>query len=162
VKLLLFFHPDGKTAGEHIKLTQDVFGQCQAQGLPFFLEILNYPLGGTPYDPTDLVPRSVQMFLAAKIAADVFKLEYPGSAQACAQVTSLLGNTPWILLTKGEAYDTFKEGLTIATANGARGFLAGRSIWQDFVTVPSEQWPEFFETTVKKRFQEISRISVGS
>ncbi len=161
VKILLFFHPDGKTAQQQIALTRDVYTQCQANGLPFFLEILNYSLDDKPYDPTDLVPRSVAMFLEQKITAEVFKLEFPGSPAACQNVTELLGNTPWILLTKGETYEKFKEGLAVASTNGARGFLAGRSIWQDFATLPQDAWEQFFATTVKERFQEISEIALA-
>lgn len=159
VKLLLFFHPDGKTAAEQIALTRNVSEQCAAAGLPFFLEILNYSLNDVPYVQADLVPRSVNMFLDEKIHADVFKLEFPGTAETCKQVTEMLGATPWILLTKGDTYEGFVASLTVAAKNGARGFLAGRSIWQDFANLPAEKWPEFFSTVVVKRFKEISALA---
>jgi tagatose-1,6-bisphosphate aldolase len=159
VKLLLFFHPDGKTAKEQLALAKDVFSQCQKEGLPFFLEILNYSLTGNSYDPNELVPRSVEMFLKEGIHADVFKLEFPGSADSCDTVTKLLRETPWILLTKGETYDIFKQQLQVAMTRGARGFLAGRSLWQDFVGVPQDEWKKFFETTVVSRFEEICAIA---
>jgi tagatose-1,6-bisphosphate aldolase len=158
VKLLLFFHPDANTATAQLTLARDVYTQCKEQGLPFFLEILNYSLNDTKYDPSSLVPRSVEMFLAQGIEADVFKLEFPGSPEACKSVTELLGDTPWILLTKGASYEKFKEQLTVAIAHGARGFLAGRSLWQDFVEVPSAEWKTFFQTTVVSRFKEICAI----
>src|SRR3989344_6137358 len=149
VKLLLFFHPDARTAPRQIALAKGVYQQCQKAGLPFFLEILNYSLDGNPYDPSTLVPRSVKIFLEQGVAAEVFKLEFPGSAASCQEITPLLGDTPWILLTKGAPYGGFVAGLKVAAVNGARGFLAGRSIWQDFRSLPPDQWAQFFNTTVK-------------
>lgn len=159
VKLLLFFHPDAQTAGAQIELTKKVFEDCQANDLPFFLEILNYSLDNNPYDASKLVPQSVRIFLDHGIAAQVFKLEFPGNAQACAEITNMLGTTPWILLTKGASYDGFVAGLKIAIANGARGFLAGRSIWQDFAKLPQSEWEQFMNTTVRQRFNEICSIA---
>jgi sulfofructosephosphate aldolase len=159
IKLLLFYHPDSKSATRQIGVAKQVFEDCKKNELPFFLEILNYSLDGKPYTTSDLVPRSVKDFLHNGINADVFKLEFPGNADACAEVTTLLGKTPWILLTKGDTYDGFVASLKIAAANGARGFLAGRSIWQDFATLRQAEWANFIQTTVKKRFEEICRIA---
>lgn len=161
VKILLFFHPDAKTAQAQISLTRDVSRQCRQSELPFFLEILNYSLDGKPYVPEDIIPRSVKIFLEQDIEADVFKLEFPGNAAACQEVTRLLGVTPWILLTKGDTYEGFVSGLKVAAANGARGFLAGRSIWQDFATLPQQEWKSFFSSVVKERFQEICKIALA-
>jgi len=140
-------------------VAKNVFEDCKKNELPFFLEILNYSLDGNPYDTSDLVPRSVKDFLDNGITADVFKLEFPGTADACKTVTNLLGKTPWILLTKGATYEGFVASLKIAAANGARGFLAGRSIWQDFAKMRQAEWANFIATTVKKRFEEICRIA---
>jgi sulfofructosephosphate aldolase len=161
VKLLLFYHPEAKTAKRQRALTKQVLTDCRNAGLPFFLEILNYSLDDKPYDPSVLVPHSVSEFLADGIDAEVFKLEYPGNAASCQKVTDLLGETPWILLTKGETYEKFVTGLKIAIANGAKGFLAGRAIWQDFRGLPTSRWQKFFETTVTERFAEICRIAYG-
>lgn len=159
VKILLFFHPDAHTANQQIALTKSVYEDCKKNRLPFFLEILNYSLDGNAYDASVLVPRSVKIFLTHEIIADVCKLEFPGSAAACREVTGMLGQTPWILLTKGGTYEKFVDGLKVAMANGAGGFLAGRSIWQDFAHLPQNEWKRFFETTAAARFKEICRIA---
>ncbi len=162
VKILLFFHPDARTADQQIALTKKVYEDCKKNGLPFFLEILNYSLDGNPYDASALVPRSVKIFLEHGITADVFKLEFPGSAAACQEVTRMLGETPWILLTKGDTYEGFVAGLKVAIANGSRGFLAGRSIWQDFAQLPQEQWKQFFATIAVERFKKICDIALAN
>jgi len=161
VKILLFFHPDARTANAQIEVAKKVFEDCKQQDLPFFLELLNYSFDDKPYDASLLVPRSVKMFLDQGIIADVFKLEFPGNANACQDVSHMLGATPWILLTKGATYDGFVAGLKVAIANGARGFLAGRSIWQDFAKLPQSEWEHFMNTTVRDRFSEICSIALG-
>lgn len=159
VKLLLFYRPDGKTAASQRALAKRVFDDCRRYNLPFFLELLNYSLDDTPYDPALLVPRSVSDFLTDGIYADVFKLEYPGNAASCREVTRTLGTTPWILLTKGASYEQFVAGLKTAISNGAKGFLAGRSIWQDMMKIPQENRHDFIQDTVVKRFSEICSIA---
>jgi len=108
-----------------------------------------------------LVPRSVKNFLDNGVTAEVFKLEFPGTAEACKEITLFLGNTPWILLTKGDTYEGFVASLKVAAGSGARGFLAGRSIWQDFAKLPQNQWENFIATTVTARFKEICTIAGG-
>lgn len=159
VKLLLFFHPDARGANQQIATAKKVYDDCQKKELPFFLEILNYDLENNPYDPTIMVPASVEIFLGEGINASVFKLEFPGTAASCKRITELLGKTPWILLTKGEKYEKFIEGLKIAVASGAWGFLAGRSLWKDFALLPKAKWEEFFKTIVRQRFEEIVKIA---
>jgi tagatose 1,6-diphosphate aldolase len=160
VKLLLFYHPDASTAVKQMAVAKQVFDDCKKNNLPFFLEILNYSLDGKPYDTSDLVPRSVKQFLDNGITADVFKLEFPGMPGACQKVTNSLGSTPWILLTKGDTYEGFVASLKVAVTNGARGFLAGRSLWQDVTNLPQDQWEHFITTTVKTRFEEICKIAL--
>jgi len=160
VKLLLFYHPDTATAATQMTLAKTVFEDCKKNQLPFFLELLNYSLDGNLYNTSDLVPRSVKNFLDNGITADVFKLEFPGNADACREVTTMLGSIPWILLTKGDTYDGFVSSLKVAAENGARGFLAGRSIWQDFAKMRQGDWANFFATTVKSRFEEICKIAI--
>lgn len=158
IKILLFFHPEAKNAPDQLEIARKVYTGCQKEGLPFFFEILNYPLHGKPYDPSVLVPASVKFFLDNGIKADVFKLEFPGTGESCRKVTGMLGDIPWILLTKGADYEKFKEGLKIAAAGGASGFLAGRSVWQDVCLLPKDKWDGFFNTVVNARFKEISEI----
>ena len=160
VKILLFFHPDARTAASQIGVAKKVYEDCKQNGVPFFLELLNYSLDDKPYDTSLLVPRSVKMFLDQGITADVFKLEFPGTGAACQEISHMLGQTPWILLTKGATYDGFVAGLKVAIANGARGFLAGRSIWQDFAKLPQREWEHFMQTTVCDRFREICSIAL--
>lgn len=160
VKLLLYFNPYAESSMKQINTALDVLTDCQKEKMPLFLEIVTYPLPNTNVHKPELVLDSVNMFLEHGVNADVYKLEYPGDPAACLEITRLLKHIPWILLTKGDNYDKFKTELKIAIRNGASGFLAGRSLWQDFNKLPKEQWEEYFQTVAKERFQEIVNICV--
>jgi tagatose 1,6-diphosphate aldolase len=119
---------------------------------------VTYPLERANSHKAELVLDSVNYFLEYGLKPDVFKLEYPGDPIACSQISRLLKKTPWILLTKGDNFEKFKQDLITAVKNGASGFLAGRSLWQGFSKLPKEQWAEYFNTVAKERFTEIVRI----
>ena len=72
-------------------------------------------------------------------------------------------STPWILLTRGEKFDVFKEQLRTATKAGAIGFLAGRAVWQEYSEFKDDLAgkKKFLEETVKNRFREICDVVLG-
>jgi tagatose-1,6-bisphosphate aldolase len=158
IKILLFINPDSKTVQTQIDTAKKVLDDCRKENLPFFLEFLTYELPDIKYNLSESIISSLKLFLQNGVTPDVFKLEYPGDGNSCNEITKLLGSIPWILLTKAGEYDTFKNNLKVAVSNGATGFLAGRSLWKDFVDHPKSEWETFFMTKVKSRFGEISRI----
>jgi len=158
IKLLLYYHPQAPTREHQLRIGKEVLDACQKAGLPLFLEIVTYTLPNNNTHRPELVLDSVNQFLEAGIRADVFKLEFPGDPAACFQISKYLGKTPWILLTRGENYPQFRQELQVAVSSGARGFLAGRALWQEFASYPKEKRVDFFQTVVRQRFAEISKI----
>jgi tagatose-1,6-bisphosphate aldolase len=127
--------------------------------LPFFLEIVTYHNDNSILQDSNLVIESVRKFLDRKLIPEVFKLEYPGSEEACKKVTFLLEKTPWILLTRGENFEVFKSQLRTAVISGASGFLAGRALWQEIGKYKNQrERSKYLKNIVKKRFQEISEV----
>lgn len=173
VKLLIYFYPAGKSCAKQLATSKKVMLDCQKNDLPFFLEIVTYGNEALGKSRAEWVLGSVEKFVEAKIIPDVFKLEYPtsaspfgratagkpGDSEACKKITQLVGRTPWILLTRGESFEVFKEQLKTAVKNGAVGFLAGRALWQELGTFPDEAGKqEFLRTVVRPRFEELNRI----
>lgn len=156
IKLLIYFNPSMSTAQRQLDTAKQVLAEARAHNLPLFLEIVTYD--EAPKSKADCIIESVQMFLDHDIKADVFKLDYPQTAEACSHITTMLGAIPWILLTRGGEYDTFKQNLQTAIANGAVGFLAGRSLWQEigFHTADAE---DYLQKIVVPRFKEICEIA---
>ncbi|MFN4212920.1 MAG: 2-deoxy-5-keto-D-gluconate 6-phosphate aldolase domain-containing protein [Microgenomates group bacterium] len=159
VKLLIYFNPYVKTAKTQLETAAKVWRDCQAAGLPLFLEIVTYYTEQTASAKLNLVVESVKRFLNYGIRADVFKLDYPKNEASCRLITNLLGRIPWVLLTRGENFQIFKKQLEIAVENGASGFLAGRALWQEIGKYQNEEErKEFLNAVVKQRFQEITSI----
>lgn len=161
-KLLLYFNPRLASADTQMQVATEAIVEAHQAGLPLFLEIVTYdPANDKAPVQSQLVIESLGKLLGAGIVPDVWKLEYPGDAASCIKVTSLVGQVPWILLTRGEQFDTFTEQLKAATAAGARGFLAGRALWQEVCTLDGEAKQTFLTQTLPARFKKTAAISLN-
>ncbi|MEN9327657.1 MAG: tagatose-bisphosphate aldolase [Candidatus Parcubacteria bacterium] len=159
IKLLIYFNPTNQTAQQQLDTAKTVLEESHKHDLPLFLEIVTYDEGSA--GKADCIVKSVQMFLDHDIKADVFKLDYPENEQACRQITQMLGSIPWILLTRGGTYEVFKQNLQTAIANGAIGFLAGRSLWQEIGEHKNDA-DTYLQNTVLPRFKEICAVAKGA
>lgn len=159
-KLLVYFNPEAKNCAHQLAVSRRALSDAHAAGLPLFLEIVTYGNEELNKSRHEWVLRSVQAFLEAGIVPDVFKLEYPGNKDACKKITALLGNIPWILLTRGESFAVFAGQLRVAIGAGAAGFLAGRALWQEIGQFTGEERNKFLQITMRKRFGKINRIAL--
>lgn len=165
-KLLLHFNPHYESCSKQIETALKVQQECQQKDFPFFLEIVVYEKdnGDIKKDRPELVIKSLAELIAGGIKPDVWKLEYPGNEQApghagkdaCELITQTVTGTPWVLLTRGDTFDVFKEELKIAVAAGCVGFLAGRALWQEVTQLSGDEKQQFLTTTLPDRFKEIS------
>lgn len=155
VKLLIYYHPDAKTRDKQIETAGAVMEMAKEKDLPFFLELVTYN-----HKPDEfLILPSLVQFIKAGVIPDVYKLEYPGSDGGCMEVSRILKDIPWILLTKGATFDDFYTQLGHAAKAGCSGFLAGRSLWQEGPSMTDESARRlFFNTTARDRFEKIVEI----
>jgi tagatose 1,6-diphosphate aldolase len=149
-KLLWFYRPDDDPAlaAQQREVLRRLHGECHDLHLPLVVEPIWYPLPGEdPAAPgwrsrrADGIVASARD--AAEIGLDLLKAEFPGdvgsdtdrerAAAACADLDAAVP-VPWVLLSAGIGFDAFATQLEIATAAGASGFMAGRSIWRDVVS----------------------------
>ncbi|MBI2020858.1 DUF2090 domain-containing protein [Candidatus Daviesbacteria bacterium] len=152
-KLLLYFNPKGISAKKQIETAKKVMQNCKHNDFPFFLEIVTYGSGkGEVY-------QSVKMLQDEGVVPDVWKLEYPGTEEGCKEITNLVHTIPWILLTGGQTFDQFKPELEQAIPAGAKGFLAGRALWQEVCSLQGEEKQKFLQVTLPERFKTISDIA---
>jgi tagatose-1,6-bisphosphate aldolase len=150
VKLLIYFNKKDRSAKKQIETAKTISEECKKNDTPFFLEIVNYADGADVLD-------SVKIFKQEGVNPAVFKIEYPGSDQKCLEVTNFLEDTPWILLSRGVTYEQFLKQVISASQNGCQGFLAGRSLWQDYFTITdTNKKLEFLNTELPRRFAEMS------
>jgi tagatose 1,6-diphosphate aldolase len=175
IKLLVYYHPDaGELAEQQETLTADVIEQCRQADMVIFLEILTYSI-----DPN--IPRSSAEFgrtlpgvmerIARRMGAlkpDVLKLEFPVNptfnpdpddwSRACESISSTAG-VPWTVLSAGADFELFCRQTEIACQAGASGFIAGRSVWQEGVSMPPTQRDAWLREVAVPRMDTLSEIA---
>lgn len=164
VKLLLYFNPFFESFKHQLMIGKEVREQCQRESLPFFLELVTYDHdeGLLKAHREKYISDSLKVFINSGIIPDVWKLEYPGSLAGCEQITQLVGDTPWILLTRGDSFEVFVPELEEAVKAGCSGFLAGRALWQEVCTLKGEEKDKFLQETLPNRFKQIAEVVLRS
>lgn len=138
LKLLVLWRPD-EPAGPRAEMTERFIALCRAAGLISIIEpVSRAPRGGGAFD------REQGLLDAARelgaLGADLYKAEVPlrGSGpeaeirQRCAELTEIIAS-PWVVLSSGVAAGDFPRAVSLACAEGASGFLAGRAVWRSVV-----------------------------
>lgn len=175
VKLLIYYHPDsGALADELDALVADVRDQCRTHDIPFYLEPLTYSLDTS-------IPKASAAFAAerprlvretaarlSRLQPDILKLEFPVDAayhadrqlwaESCAAV-SAASTVPWALLSAGVDFDIFADQVRVACQNGASGFIGGRAIWKECVTMSPSERQRFLAETATQRIRSLVEIA---
>ena len=155
---------DGRdTTAEAREAMQVLIADCAAEGVPSIIENLIYPL-------TDEAPLSPEAKADAIIEAAVLiddlkpsllKLEYPGSPEACRRLAQRL-TVPWAVLSAGVSSDEFAKVLRVSCdEGGASGFIAGRAIWKETVSMGHAERVAFLSDTGRRRMDEYVSIIEG-
>ncbi len=170
LKFLVRWRPDRPVpdvgpdlAGEALGAVAAVIAACRRDGMPAVIEPLVTTLPGEPaFDPTRkraAVIRSAQ--LLAELGPDLLKLEWPGDAGGCREVSEVVGGVPWTLLSAGVEFEEFVDRVGNAMDAGASGFIAGRAIWGEAVALDRPARREFLATAASERLQTLSAAGAG-
>ncbi len=166
VKILLSYTPfdDPASNDEKCAMIERIGHECDALGMPFFLEPVGYDPGGLDVKgleyarkKPEIVIRSMEEFSKDKYRVDVLKVEFPVNAsfvEGCESASGIVAwsraealdyfraadavaRRPYIYLSAGVSGAQFLESLKLAAESGARysGVLCGRATWQDGVPV---------------------------
>jgi len=174
VKLLVYFRPDLKDiASRQLELLARVADQCMKEDIPLLVEPVSYPVeevGVSSLKFAEMKPELV-IETARQITAlpvDVLKAEFPADMEFERDEKKLLqlcqeldhaSRLPWVLLSAGADFKTFKKQVEIACKAGASGFLAGRALWQEGVQIRSrEERMSFFKSTAAPRLKELADL----
>jgi tagatose 1,6-diphosphate aldolase len=175
IKLLLFYHHDaGEATDRQEQTVRDVIKDCARYEIPLFLEPMAYsPDSRVPQDSREfaLQRRSIVIESAKRLGAlgpDVLKMQFPIDAQhdqdeyiwkdACEELNSA-APVPWALLSGGDPYDTFKTQLRIACEAGCSGFMAGRALWIEMMSVQESERRKVIDDVILPRFDELSDVA---
>jgi tagatose 1,6-diphosphate aldolase len=175
VKLLVYFRPDLKdVASKQLDLVARLADECIDEDMPFLVEPVSYPIGEDERSPKrfaemkpSLVTETARLMTALPI--DVLKAEFPADIRfeqdearllkLCQQLDEA-SRLPWVLLSAGVDFGSFKKQVEIACKAGASGFLAGRALWQEGAQIPSrEERMAFFQNTAAPRLKELTKIA---
>lgn len=171
IKFLLYYDVDGD---QYVNLQKHAYierlgSECQAESLPFFLEILSYDEtieDNTSVEFAKVKPRKVneamKVFSDERFKVDVLKVEIPvnmnfvegyGTGEAVYSKEEAAEyfrqqeastNLPYIYLSAGVSTKLFQDTLVFAHEAGAKfnGVLCGRATWAGVVPVYIEQGEE--------------------
>lgn len=170
VKLLLYYHPHAKKSVEKRAWIGKVFEHCQAQHVPFVLELIVYQDVQNSDAKSSLSLFEAQLQTAKDFTnlCDVLKLEFPVSvsedidetlaARRCQSISKSV-HVPWIVLSHGMGYERLILAIDIAMKNGSRGFAVGRAVWKEVGEFPTwKEQEQFIRTTAKDRMKKLISI----
>jgi Tagatose-1,6-bisphosphate aldolase len=161
-KIMVYLRSDKPEANAHnIEILKAVIADFAAEDLLLVTEFLTYPLPGeSAADHAAMVPDLVVggTRICLDLGAKVLKIPYPGTAEACAEVTRLAGDVPWAVLSAGVDHATFIGQVETAMANGASGVIAGRALWKDCISLDRAVTEKRLSTVAVPRLREIQAV----
>lgn len=164
-KMLFYTRPDRQGPDSTVaRQIRDVVRDCADEGVLLIVELLTYQLDGeSDEDYAAAFPALVAdgATLAVGCGAKVLKLQYPGSAEACAAVTAAASGVPWAVLSAGVDHDTFVGQVKAAVDNGAAGAMAGRSLWKDSLSISGAVRERHLTGRALPRLRELEAVVDG-
>jgi len=174
VKLLVYYHPQAGALAEEIEsFVANVLRECRRYDIPLFVEPVSYSLDSSLRKESaefartrPEVVRETALRLS-KLKPDILKLEFPVDAdhdhdpnswQIACEAVSAVCEVPWVLLSAGVDFDTFEQQTKIACRAGASGFLAGRAIWKEAVTMTTQERARFLAETAVDRIRRLENL----
>jgi tagatose-1,6-bisphosphate aldolase len=141
-----------------LKATIDDFAR---EDLLLVVEFLTYQLQGESREEYETIfPTLIQEGTRAclNVGSKVLKVPYPGSEEACAEVTRIAGQVPWAVLSAGVDHGVFLGQVEAAIKNGASGVIAGRALWKDCISLDRKVSKERLSTIGLSRLREIQEV----
>ena len=161
-KLMVYLRPDVPAANTvNIETIRTCIADFAQEDLLLVVEILTYQLAGesaADYAQTfpSLIVESARISL--DLGAKVLKLPFPGTDEACREITRLCDGVPWAVLSAGVNHETFIGQVKTAMACGASGVIAGRSLWKDCISLDAEVQRTRLEEIASRRLREIQDV----
>lgn len=163
-KLELYYHPAEEKALEKKQFISEIYDFCEHEEIELMLKLMIYNPTEEELDIPKFQEAQLEAVSELQRFTHLMALQYSQDPLAAATLTTSL-DIPWLLVSDDTAYDKFKEYLRVSVENGASGFLAGESLWQETGAMRLEdQSPnvaeikQFITTTGKDRIIELIRI----
>jgi tagatose 1,6-diphosphate aldolase len=174
VKLLVYYHPQSKTAGLQENLVSQVAADCKEHDIPLVLEVLTHPIEPSQAKESAefAATRHWVVIESARqlchLGADLYKAEFPADMKYESDVAKMLGwcqeltaaaDIPWVVLSAAVSHEMFCRQVEISCKGGASGFLAGRSIWKEALSLQGDTRKQFLAGEATRRLNELNIIT---
>ena len=138
----------------------EVVADCREVGIPSVIENLVYPFEGEDFSGSRREDAIIEAARALnEIDCDLLKLEYPGSPDGCRRLAEVL-DRPWAVLSAGVPFDDFTKVLRIAfDEGGASGFIAGRSVWREALSLTDNERQRFLTDVARPRLERLVAVA---
>jgi tagatose-1,6-bisphosphate aldolase len=145
-----------------LSAVREVVADCAAVGIPSVIENLVYPQDGEDFTGSVREDAVIEAARALnETGADLLKLEYPGSPEACRRLAAVL-DRPWAVLSAGVPFEDFTEVLKVAfDEGGASGFIAGRSVWRESLPLEGAARQAFLSDVARPRLEKLLSVATG-
>jgi tagatose-1,6-bisphosphate aldolase len=161
-KIMIYLRSDRPGANTaNMATLREVIADFSTEDLLLVVEFLTYALPGeAPEAYAALIPELIEggSRLCLDAGSKVLKIPYPGTPQACANITAMCGDVPWAVLSAGVDHETFLDQVETSMAHGASGVIAGRSLWKDCIALDRAVTKERLETIAVPRLREIQAV----
>lgn len=175
VKILVYYRPDLKQlANQQLNTINRVALECIKYDLPFLVEPKSYPIGNEVDNPREFAALKERLVIetARDITAlpiDVLKAEFPADLryqrdeskliELCHQL-DMSSQVPWVILSSGVDFELFCQQVEIASQAGASGFLGGRAIWQEAMSLDDRrERVDYLSTVGAARLKRLTEIA---
>jgi tagatose 1,6-diphosphate aldolase len=175
VKLLLYYNPFAEQLAEQQEtLARQVIRDCQECDLALFLEAVSYSIDPQMKKSSPEFAAGLSNLLTetasrlGRLGPEVLKLEFPVDArlddnfsswvQTC-QAISQASPVPWTVLSAGVEFEMFGRQVEAACRGGASGFIAGRAVWQEGVSLPVPARDHWMADTGARRLDHLAEIA---
>jgi tagatose 1,6-diphosphate aldolase/sulfofructosephosphate aldolase len=148
---------------EALAVCEEIIRDCRAVGVPVVIENLIYEIPGEELSGQARENAIIEAARALNdLDIDLLKLEYPGSPEGCRRLATIL-DRPWAVLSAGVPFDQFTDIIKIATEDGgASGFIAGRSVWREVVSLTGHERQEFLTSVALPRLERLIDVAEHS
>lgn len=161
-KIMVYLRSDTPAANfRNLQTLDAVIQDFAAEDLLLVVEFLTYALPGE--DKAAFAAATPGLIeggtrLCLDLGSKLLKIPFPGTAQACANVTAMAGEVPWAVLSAGVDHATFLGQVETAMANGASGVIAGRSLWKDCISLDRAVTRDRLTTLALPRLRELQAV----
>jgi tagatose-1,6-bisphosphate aldolase len=148
---------------ETLAVCEEIIRDCRQTGVPVVIENLVYTRPGEDRHGQAREDAIIESARALNdLDIDLLKLEYPGSPEGCRRLAAIL-DRPWAILSAGVPFDQFTDIIRIAAdEGGASGFIAGRSVWREVVSLAGQERQEFLTSVAWPRLERLIEVAEKS